>query len=245
MSTISSPGAHSPTVEKASALVGNGSASEFDNNNYNYNNNNNNETSSVPPPIEEAQPAFKPGRNFLFAFISICILTLAAALDATSLSIALPTIAERLNGTAIEAFWAGTSFLLTSGVCQPVVAGLSHVFGRKTLIILSSLLFAIGAIVAAVATNFTMLYGPDMDFFPIFLRSTDTDFYRLVGRSIQGIGGGGILTLGEIVVTDLVPLVARGSKSPIPFFKEFDVDTSKPGSDILVPCGLWVLSLAL
>lgn len=35
--------------------------------------------------------------------------------------------------------------------------------------------------------------------------------YRLVGRSIQGIGGGGILTLGEIIVTDLVPLAVRGA----------------------------------
>ncbi len=48
-----------------------------------------------------------------------------------------------------------------------------------------------GSIVAAVATNFTMM---------------------LVGRSIQGIGGGGILTLGEIIVTDLVPLAVRGGE---------------------------------
>lgn len=32
----------------------------------------------------------------------------------------------------------------------------------------------------------------------------------IIGRSIQGIGGGGILTLGEILVTDLVPLSVRG-----------------------------------
>jgi MFS family permease len=63
--------------------------------------------------------------------MSICIITLAAALDATSLSIALPIITEKLRGTAIEAFWSGTSFLVTSAVFQPVIAGLSHVFGRK------------------------------------------------------------------------------------------------------------------
>lgn len=63
--------------------------------------------------------------------MSICIITLAAALDATSLSIALPIITEKLHGTAIEAFWSGTSFLVTSAVFQPVIAGLSHVFGRK------------------------------------------------------------------------------------------------------------------
>jgi hypothetical protein len=82
-------------------------------------------------PLENFQPAFKPGRGFLLAFFSICIITLAAALDATSLSIALPIITEKLRGTAIEAFWSGTSFLVTSAVFQPVIAGLSHVFGRK------------------------------------------------------------------------------------------------------------------
>ena len=82
-------------------------------------------------PLEEVKPLFQPSRGFLLAFASICIVTLAAALDATSLSIALPIITEKLKGTAIEAFWSGTSFLVTSAVFQPVVAGLSHVFGRK------------------------------------------------------------------------------------------------------------------
>jgi MFS family permease len=57
------------------------------------------------------------------------------------------------------------------------------------LVLASALFFAVGSIVAAVANNFTMM---------------------IIGRSIQGIGGGGILTLGEILVTDLVPLSVRG-----------------------------------
>lgn len=32
----------------------------------------------------------------------------------------------------------------------------------------------------------------------------------LVGRTIQGIGGGGILALSEMVIADLVPLQFRG-----------------------------------
>ena len=32
----------------------------------------------------------------------------------------------------------------------------------------------------------------------------------LVGRSLQGIGGGGLVALTEIVVTDLIPLRLRG-----------------------------------
>lgn len=108
-------------------------------------------------PQEEAVPEFKPTRGFVLAFVSICMITLAAALDATSLSIALPIITVKLKGTAIEAFWSGTSFLVTSAVFQPVIAGLSHVFGRKELVLASSLFFAVGSLIAALATNFTMM----------------------------------------------------------------------------------------
>ncbi|KAF7871489.1 hypothetical protein EAF04_003596 [Stromatinia cepivora] len=148
------------------------------------------EKSTIDAITPEPKIEFKPTTAFILAFSSICLITLAAALDATSLSIALPIITSKLRGTAIEAFWSGTSFLLTSAVSQPVIAGLSHVFGRKELILSSALLFGIGSILAAVANNFTLM---------------------LVGRSIQGIGGGGILSLGEVLVTDLVPLSVRGA----------------------------------
>lgn len=99
-------------------------------------------------------------------------------------------MAQALGGTAIEAFWTGTSFLLTSTVFQPVFGSFSDIFGRKSMIYVSLVLFAVGAIVAAVAKDFGVI---------------------LVGRSIQGIGGGGIIVLTEIVVTDLVPMRQRGN----------------------------------
>jgi len=102
------------------------------------------------------------------------MITLMAAIDATSISVALPIMARLLHGSAIEAFWTGTSFLLTSTVFQPVLGSFSNIFGRKPIIFLSLALFGVGAIVAAVAKNFTVI---------------------LVGRSIQGIGGGGIVGL--------------------------------------------------
>lgn len=57
------------------------------------------------------------------------------------------------------------------------------------LIYICSAIFFAGSLIGALANDFTIL---------------------LVGRTIQGIGGGGILTLTEIVVTDLVPLQFRG-----------------------------------
>lgn len=49
-------------------------------------------------------------------FAAFAVLILMVAVDSTSLSVALSIIAERLHGSAIEAFWAGTSFLGASSV---------------------------------------------------------------------------------------------------------------------------------
>lgn len=156
--------------------------------------------------------AFEPGWRFYSLFATLCIIALAVALDATSLSVALPVcessmlsqlslalfllismvkiISQRLQGSATEAFWSGTSFLLASTVFQPTYTSLSHTFGRKPLFLSAIALFTLGAIVGALANNFTTL---------------------LVGRSIQGVGGGGIISLTEVIITDLVPLRDRGT----------------------------------
>jgi MFS family permease len=57
------------------------------------------------------------------------------------------------------------------------------------MVYVCSVFFAVGSIVGAVANDFTVL---------------------LVGRTIQGVGGGGIIALSEVIVTDLVPLALRG-----------------------------------
>ncbi|KAI9925049.1 hypothetical protein MW887_006456 [Aspergillus wentii] len=132
---------------------------------------------------------FALGRRGILVFSTLSILALMAALDGTSLSVALPIISQKLKGTAIEAFWSGTAFLLSSTVFQPSFASFSNIFGRRPLVLTAILLFFVGTVVAAVSKNFT---------------------YMLVGRSIQGVGGGGILALSEVIVTDLVPLRLRG-----------------------------------
>ncbi|PGH26776.1 hypothetical protein AJ80_01541 [Polytolypa hystricis UAMH7299] len=133
---------------------------------------------------------FHPSLRTWLAFLTLAVLTLMVALDGTSISVALPIIATKLKGTAIEAFWSGTSFLLCSTVFQPSFASFSNIFGRKPMVFVALVFFLAGSILAGVATNFTMM---------------------LTGRSLQGVGGGGIIAICEIVVTDLVPLRLRGN----------------------------------
>ena len=57
------------------------------------------------------------------------------------------------------------------------------------MVMVGLIFFLIGALVAGLANDFGTL---------------------LVGRSFQGIGGGGLIALTEILVTDMVPLRLRG-----------------------------------
>lgn len=88
---------------------------------------------SADEAIQSEDTDFKPSCRFYMIFITLSIATLAAALDATSLSVALPQIATDIHGSAIEAFWAGTSFLLTVTVFQPICASGTNIFGRKAV----------------------------------------------------------------------------------------------------------------
>ncbi|EFR05316.1 hypothetical protein MGYG_08327 [Nannizzia gypsea CBS 118893] len=132
---------------------------------------------------------FRPSKRTWLIFLTLAVLTLMVALDGTSISVALPIIASKLHGSAIEAFWSGTSFLLCSTVFQPSFASFSDIFGRKPMILIALTFFFVGTLLSGLSENFTQM---------------------LVGRSIQGVGGGGIIALTEIVMTDLIPMRERG-----------------------------------
>ncbi|KAM0461534.1 hypothetical protein ACHAPV_004240 [Trichoderma viride] len=157
---------------------------------------------SVPPEVlatgenidseggsDPAKLEWKISKRTLFVFITICVLTLMVALDSTSIGVALPTISRALHSSGIETFWAGTGFLLCATVFQPNFVSFSNIFGRRPVFIIAIIFFLVGAIVAGVSKNVGQL---------------------LVGRCIQGIGGGGISAITEVLIADLVPMRYRG-----------------------------------
>lgn len=72
---------------------------------------------------------------------------------------------------------------------QPTFVSFSEIFGRRPLFSIAILFFLVGAVVAGVSQNAAQL---------------------LVGRCIQGVGGGGISAITEVLIADLVPLRQRG-----------------------------------
>lgn len=108
---------------------------------------------------------------------------LLAALDQTIVAPALPTIAHAL-GHAEYLPWIVTGYLLTATAMAPLYGKISDVYGRRPVIYAAILIFLLGSLVSALAPNMLVL---------------------VVGRAIQGAGGGGLFALAQTVIGDLVP----------------------------------------
>lgn len=125
---------------------------------------------------------------FYLGFLGLNINALVFSLDATSLAVAIPSTAKQLNGTALESFWANISYMLCVVITQPVYTTISDTFGRKTPLYVAFLLFAVGSLAFALAQNMATI---------------------IAGRVLQGLGGGGLDLLGEIIVADITTLQER------------------------------------
>ncbi|KQU99933.1 MFS transporter [Mesorhizobium sp. Root695] len=108
---------------------------------------------------------------------------LLAALDQTIVAPAMPTMA-RLLGHAEYLPWIVTGYLLTATAMAPLYGKISDVYGRRPTIYAAILIFLAGSLVSAMAPNMLIL---------------------IVGRAIQGAGGGGLFALAQTVIGDLVP----------------------------------------
>ncbi|KAI0353765.1 iron permease [Trametes cingulata] len=141
-----------------------------------------------PRSKEDDSPAVpKRGMNFWMVYISNLVVDMLTALDLTAVSTALPTIVSHLNGT--DFIWAGSAYTIASTAVVPLVGNLVSGFGRKPVLLSFILVFAVGSAISGAAQNMSML---------------------IAGRAIQGFGGGGCISITEIIYADMVPLPERG-----------------------------------
>lgn len=116
-----------------------------------------------------------------------------------SVSTAIPTLGT-VFGRAEISSWIATAYLLTSTVMQPMYGRFSDIFGRKSVLLVALVVFLIGSLACAVAQSMIQL---------------------IVFRALAGCGGGGVMTLVMIIISDVVSLKVSpvyASSSPSPYF---------------------------
>ncbi|EIM79125.1 MFS general substrate transporter [Stereum hirsutum FP-91666 SS1] len=127
------------------------------------------------------------GARFWLIFLALGFSLFLSPLELTSTSTALPSIIQDLNGN--DFIWIASSYTLTSTAILPMSGGLAEVFGRRPAMIFALSLFSIGSALCGSAQNMPWL---------------------IAARGVQGMGGGCILSITNIIISDLVPLKERG-----------------------------------
>ncbi|KAJ7347852.1 iron permease [Mycena albidolilacea] len=153
----------------------------------------------TPLEIEAQRPlnsASAPkSRAFWMSYLAIMVSVFLSALDLTAIATPLPTIASALNDTKGDYIWVGSAYALSSTAFIPLSGNLADVFGRKPIMLLSIAFFAVGSALAGASQNMAKAL---IESVPLFV------------TTVTGIGGGGIVTLTQIITSDLVPLAERG-----------------------------------
>ncbi|KAF9976174.1 hypothetical protein BGZ73_009028 [Actinomortierella ambigua] len=129
-----------------------------------------------------------PMRQLLPAFFGVALAMLMAALDNGIVSIALPKIGTEFKASnKVELVF--TCYVITFNAFQGLYGRFSNVFGRKVTFFLAIGIFVLGCILCGVSQSIDMFLG---------------------ARTITGIGAGGIFSLANIVIADLVSIRDRG-----------------------------------
>ena len=111
-----------------------------------------------------------------------------SALNQTIVATALPTIGREF-GDFENLSWVIIAYLLSSTVVSPLYGKLSDIHGRRAMMLLAIGFFLVGSVISAAAPNIAML---------------------IAGRTLQGIGGGGIVPLTQTTIADMVTPRERG-----------------------------------
>ncbi len=120
-----------------------------------------------------------------------------AALDQSIVGVALPKITSELGGLD-KLSWVVTAYLLTSTAATPLWGKISDLLGRRPIFQAAIVVFLIGSVIcgfAAEIADWMNVSGIDI---------------MIAGRAVQGLGGGGLMSLALAVIGDVIPPRERG-----------------------------------
>jgi EmrB/QacA subfamily drug resistance transporter len=128
-----------------------------------------------------------PSRQRLVVMIGVMTGMFVAALEATVVGTAMPTVIASLGGLNHYS-WVFTAYIITSTVTVPVWGKLSDLYGRRLLYQCGIAVFLIGSMLSGMATSMPQL---------------------IIFRAIQGLGAGALIPLGMTIIGDIFTVRER------------------------------------
>ncbi len=127
------------------------------------------------------QQEWKPTINPWLGIVPVMLAIFMFVLDETISNVALTYIAGSMSVSHNESTWVLTSYLIASGIAIPFAGMMAKVLGRRNYFIISIIVFTVSSFLCAVARSM-----PEIVLF----------------RFIQGLGGGGLLPLGQSIMLE-------------------------------------------
>ncbi len=137
---------------------------------------------------QDAAPAELDHAAIRTIMVGIMLAMFLSALDQTIVSTALPTIGLAFGDVA-NLPWVVTAYLLTATAVTPLTGKLADIYGPRPVLLAGIGLFLIGSVACALATNMVSL---------------------VLARALQGIGGGGLISLAQTIIGVMVAPRERG-----------------------------------
>ncbi|MFF0362967.1 MFS transporter [Streptomyces sp. NA02536] len=131
-------------------------------------------------------------RQIMEALSGLLLGMFCAILSSTIVTNALPEIVSDLGGGQSAYTWVVTASLLTMTASTPLWGKLADLTSKKVLVQSALIIFVIGSVVAGLAQNSAML---------------------ITARAIQGLGGGGLSALAQIIMAAMISPRERGRYS--------------------------------
>jgi EmrB/QacA subfamily drug resistance transporter len=142
------------------------------------------ESSTVP--VAADIPQFSPARR-RWIVAACCVAVFMVSVESSIVATAMPSVVAAVGGFEYVS-WVFAAYLLSQAVSIPIYGRLADLWGRKWLLIGSTMLFLAGTLLCSAAWGMIPL---------------------VLFRFVQGVGGGGLQPLALTIIGDLYPPVER------------------------------------
>lgn len=133
---------------------------------------------------------FTSMRQLVGPHIAIIVGIFMVILDSTAVNVAIPVLVDDFHSTLSMVQWTVTGYALAQAAVIPLAGWMTDKFGSKEVFLLSLILFTIGSVLCATATNVDQL---------------------ITYRVLQGLGGGMVTPIAFAMTYRLSPPEKAGS----------------------------------
>ena len=131
-------------------------------------------------------PQSKPAIRSILVALMLAIFL--GALDQTIVAVSMPAISAQFKDVG-QLAWVISGYMVAMTVAVPIYGKLGDLYGRRRLMLFGLALFTVASVLCGLAQNMEQL---------------------VLARIIQGIGAGGMISVSQAIIADIVPPRERG-----------------------------------